>query len=461
MSRVSKNVIVSIIGCVLIVLLGFTGKAILASFRKPPAQAKTAERMLRVEATRVQPADVPVTVTGFGEVRTLNTVTITPEVSGRIVEIHPNLEVGLLIPEGETLFRIDPQTYEARVQEAQAAVAQAEAALSRLQKQSTTDEERLATLERTRDLAKSEYERRRSLMAEDQVGTQSGVDTAEQAWNATQDAYDLLDQAVNLYPLRIEEARSAIASSKAYLETAEIDLARTEVVAPFDARVKSVNLEVGQLVGPTGGATSGGPALELADDSVLEISVPLDSREARRWLRFDGQNASSASDVAWFSNLHPVTCMIRWTEDPQGHCWEGVLDRVERFEPETRTLTVAVRVEGASAVSADGPGLPLVEGMFCSVEIPGQIVQNAYMLPNSAVSFEETVYASVDGRLRTIPVTVSHRTGEYACVTGGLNPGDIVVTTRLTNPLENTRLDLDMDGEPATETGPLAEDAAK
>ncbi|GMV92000.1 MAG: hypothetical protein AMXMBFR82_17780 [Candidatus Hydrogenedentota bacterium] len=458
MNRVSKSIIVSIFGCVLIVLLGFTGKAILASFRKPPAQAKTAERMLRVEATRVQPADVPVTVTGFGEVQTLNTVTITPEVSGRIVEIHPNLEVGLLIPEGETLFRIDPQTYEARVQEAQAAVAQAEAALSRLQKQSTTDQERLATLERTRDLAKSEYERRHRLMDEDQVGTQSGVDTAEQAWNAAQDAYDLLDQAVNLYPLRIEEARSALASAKANLDNAQIDLARTKVVAPFDARVKSVNLEVGQLVGPTGVGISG-PALELADDSVLEISVPLDSREARRWLQFDGQNASS-SGVAWFSKLRPVTCMIRWTEDPQGHSWEGVLDRVERFEPETRTLTVAVRVEGARAVSTDEEGLPLVEGMFCSVEIPGQVVRNAYRLPNSAVSFEETVHASVDGRLRTVPVTVSHRTGEYACVTGGLNPGDIVVTTRLTNPLENTKLELEMDGEAPTDTGPIAEDAA-
>lgn len=460
MSRMSKSVIISIVGCVLILLLGFTGKAILASFRKPPAQAKTTERLLRVNATQVQPSDVPVTVTGFGEVTTLNTVTITPEVSGRIVEIHPHLEVGLLIPEGETMFRIDPRTYEARVQEAQAAVAQAEASLTRLEKQFATDQERLSTLKRTRDLAESEFERRRKLMEEDQVGTQSGVDSAEQAWNVSQDAYDLLDQAITLYPLRVDEARSALASARANLENARIDLARTQVVAPFDARVKSVNLEVGQLVGPTSSGMNGSPALELADDSVLQISVPLDSREARRWLQFDGKNVSSSSDVAWFSNLRPVTCTIRWTEDPQGHCWEGVLDRVERFEPETRTLTVAVRVEGSRALSTDGAGLPLVEGMFCSVEIPGQVVQDAYRLPNSAVSFEETVYVAVDGRLRTVPVTVSHRTGDYACITGGLSPGDIVITTRLTNPLENSRLDLEVDGESAPEKDDAGGEAA-
>src|SRR5690606_2624375 len=123
-----------------------------------------------------------------------------------------------------------------------------------------------------------EFERRRKLMEEDQVGTQSGVDSAEHAWNVSQDAYDLLDQAITLYPLRVDEARSALASARANLENARIDLARTQVVAPFDARVKSVNLEVGQLVGPTSSGMNGSPALELADDSVLQISVPLDSR---------------------------------------------------------------------------------------------------------------------------------------------------------------------------------------
>lgn len=440
MNAMSKKVVLSVAGCTLILLLGFTGKIILASLRKPPAQAKAPERVLSVDAVKVEPTDVPISITGYGEVRVLNSVAITPEVSGQIVEIYPNLEVGELIPEGATLFVIDPRTYQAHVDESTAALAQAQASLQRLETQFDTDRERLKTLERTRDLARTEYERIRKLMEEDEVGTQSGVDAAEQAMNAAEDAYDLLNQAVTLYPLRIKEAESAVASAKANLETAEINLGRTRVVAPFNARVKSVSLEKGQFVGPGGSGLSGSPVLVLADDSLLEISVPLDSRDARRWLLFTA--GQSTNDVAWFNNLKPVTCTIRWTEDPNSHCWEGALNRVEKFEPETRTLTVAVRVNGGNALSKDAAALPLVEGMFCSVEIPGQTLHSAYKLPVGAVSFEQTAHIAVDGRLRTVPVEVSHTEQDTVYVTGGLKPGDIVITTRLSNPLENTLLDL-------------------
>jgi multidrug efflux pump subunit AcrA (membrane-fusion protein) len=361
------------------------------------------------------------------------------------VEIHPNLEVGEVISEGATLFVIDPRTYQARVDEANAAMSQAQASLERLEKQYATDEERLKTLARTRVLARAEYERIRELMEEDEVGTQSGVDAAEQALNVAEDAYDLLNQAVTLYPMRIKEARGALASVQANLETAEIDLGRTRVVAPFTARVKSVSIEKGQYVGPGGLGIGGSPVLVLADDSLLEVSVPLDSRDARRWLLFTDRQGTN--DVAWFNTLNPVTCIIRWTEDPDAHCWEGTLARVEKFEPETRTLTVAVRVDGTSALSKDGAPLPLVEGMFCSVDIPGQILKGAYLLPVGAVSFEQTAHIAVNGRLKTVPVQVSHTRQDAVYVTGGLKPGDIVVTTRLTNPLENTLLDLQFGDE--------------
>ncbi len=457
MSTIRNKIVVSVAGCTLILLLGFTGKIILASLRKPPAQVKSPERVLSVEAVKVQPADVPITITGFGEVRVLDSVAITPEVSGQIVEIHPNLEVGEVISEGAMLFVIDPRTYRARVDEAQAARSQAQAALERLEKQYETDQERLKTLKRTWELAQTEYERIRKLLEEDEVGTQSGVDAAEQAMNAAEDAYDLLSQAVVLYPLRIKEARAALASAQANLETAEIDLERTRVVAPFTARVKSVSIEKGQVVGPGGLGIGASPVLMLADDSLLEISVPLDSRDARRWLVFT--DSQPADDVAWFNNLKPVTCTIRWTEDPEAHCWEGTLNRVVKFEPETRTLTVAIRVDGADALSKDDSPLPLVEGMFCSVDIPGQTLKGAYLLPVGAVSFEQTAYIAVNGRLKTVPVQVSYAWQDTVYVTGGLSPGDVVVTTRLTNPLENTLLDLHFGDEQVADEMPSPEPA--
>jgi RND family efflux transporter MFP subunit len=428
----------SVFGVVLILGLGWTTRAVLASLRKPPAVVKQAEPALRVRAIEVQPEDVQVVLREDARVRALNTVDITPEVSGQVIEVHPRLEVGEVIPAGETLFAIDPRTYQARVDEAKAAVAQAQAALERLTRQYETDKARLATLERTRDLAKAEFERWKTLMAENEVGTQSGVDAREQAYNAARDGYDLLAQAVSMHPMRIEEARSGLSSAQANLDNAEVNLERARVTAPFTGRVKSVRVEQGQFVAP------GAPILSLADDSLLELSVSFDSAKARQWLRFT--SGPAAEGVAWFGQLEPVTCTIRWTEDPDDHRWEGTLHRVEYYDPETLKLTVAVRVEGGNARSKDADALPLVEGMFCSVEIPGRTISNAFRLPAGTVSFDGTVYAAVDGRLRTVPVEVAHATPEAIFINGGLTAGDIIVTTRLVDPLENSLLEIEMEG---------------
>jgi hypothetical protein len=80
--------------------------------------------------------------------------------------------------------------------------------------------------------------------------------------------------------------------------------------------------------------------------------------------------------------------------------------------------------------------------MFCSVAIPGKILHNVFVIPRWAISFEKTLYVSVDNRLKTIPVEVARVQGETALVTSGIKPGDIVITTRLVNPLENSLLNI-------------------
>jgi hypothetical protein len=174
------------------------------------------------------------------------------------------------------------------------------------------------------------------------------------------------------------------------------------------------------------------------------VLVPLDSREARQWLQF--APITTPGETAWFRKLEPVTCDIRWTEAPEGHTWTGKLDRVVNFDQQTRTLTVAVRVAGRDALSRDAARLPLVDGMFCSVGIPGKTVIGVVRLPRWAVSFENTVYVSENGRLKTRPVKVARAEGEDAFVQGGLSQGDIVIITRLVDPLENVLLDLKLKG---------------
>ncbi len=441
-----KRVVVMMAACLAVLAIGALAAAALANMKRPPAEVPSKEVPLRVKALLAQPEDVQVVITTYGEVAPLDTVRIAPEVGGKVVEVHERLDVGEVIPAGQALFVVDPRSYTAVVADAKANVEQLTSAVERLKTQWANDRERLKTLKRSRDLAKAEFDRIRELFDEDQVGTQSGVDAAEQAYNNTVDQVDQLERALAVYPIQVREMESSLASGHARLELAEYDLERTCVTAPFDARVKEVSIEAGQYVAP------GSPVLTLANDAVLELSAPVDSRDARKWLRFNGRR--DENDGAWFDGLEPVPCRIRWTEDTGSHYWEGVLHRVERFEKETRMLQLAIRIDATDASSKDAEGLPLVEGMFCAVEIPGRTIEGAYRIPRSAVTFENNVYLVRESRLKTVPVELAYEKDNEAFLTTGLAPGDVVIVTRLVNPLENTLLDAVVENDLETATGP-------
>ncbi len=417
---------------------------LLASQRKEPAKAEVRERPIRVDVQRVTFENVPVGIVGYGEARARDTVSIAPEVPGRVVEVHPRLEVGEIIPKGEVLFQIDPRDYQARHDDAAATVQQMETSIERWNKQFSIDRERLETLSRSSELGKAEYQRVKQLLEVDQVGTQSGVDTAERAMNGTKDQYDQLVQVVDLYPIRIREAEDGLASARAMFEMAKANLDRTVVRAPFYARVTKSDMEQNEYVSP------GSQLIMLADDSVIEISVPLDSRQARQWLRF-GEPIDSVDEAgtAWFDALENVEVEVFWTEDEANYRWTGRVDRVEKFDAETRQLTVITRIDGADAQSAGSGRLPLVEGMFCKVRIPGKVAENVVKLPAECVGFDRdasgfrSVYVAAaqgngDLRLKTVKVRESHMDGQNVYVAEGLTSGDLVITTRLVNPLENT-----------------------
>jgi len=385
-------VLISVVISIIVLFIGVMGMAMLARLKAPPAEAKNGERPLRVEALQVEQKDIPVFITGHGEVKALNVVSIAPEVPGKIVKIHPRLEVGEIIPKGEVLFKIDPKDY------------------MTIRKISR---ERLKILKRSHELAKKEYERVRVLFEINNVGTQAGVESAEKAMLSAADLTNQISQV---------------------LETAETNLERCEVRALFNARIKSVSLEKGQYVTP------GQNIITLADDSVLEIRVPLDSRDARKWLRFNVEKTNRKT--AWFASLEQVPCKIRWTENNSGQTWDGQLHRVVKFDQQTRTLTVALRVDAETELKKNPQFLPLVEGMFCSVKILGKTMHNVFRVPRQAVSFENTVYIVIGNRLKTVPVKVARMEGEYAYVADGLNAGDMVITTRLIDPLENVLLEI-------------------
>jgi len=426
-TRRKKRLLVNIIVSLLLVGLGVAGLQLLAKMRKPPAEVASSERALRVEVQSVVFKDIEVPISGFGEVRALNSVLLAAEVAGRVVAVHPRLEVGETVGEGELLFEIDSRNYAGARAEAAAAVGRWRATIARLKKQESLDRNRLQTLQRNQDLARKEFDRVKTLFAKNKLVTRSAMEQAERAYNQTVDQTDQMASAVALYPVRINEAQGSLASAEARQRLALTNLERCKVTAPFTGRIKMANLEPGQYVAPGQGIVT------LADDSRLEIQVALDSRDARKWLSVEPDQGR------WFGKVKPVPCKIYWVEDRTGH-WTGVLQRVVHYAADSRTLTVAVAVDNGA--QGRNRGLPLVEGMFCEVVIVGKTIRQVAALPASAVSFDKTVYLVREGRLKTMPVSVARLEKEVAYINDGLAPGDQVIITRLSDPIENSLVEI-------------------
>jgi len=426
--RIVRRLTVSFI----ILALGFGGMQFLASFKKPPAQRESRERRLKVETRIMTPQDVRVRIEGNGEARAVEHLLVAPEVSGRLIEVHKNAEVGGIIAKGALIFAIDRRNFQAALDEAKATAAKLSQTVKLLAKQQESDQKRLRAIRRNRQLAKAEFERVRRLFAEDQVGTRSAVEAREQAYNNAVDQESRLQQTLDLYPLRISEGRSALAAAQARVQVAQANLQRCTVRAPFRGRVTQGRLQVGSYV------RAGEGLITLADDSLLEIQTAIDSGDARRWLVFN--KGAAGSGRLWFADPQPVSCQVTWIEDSSVE-WQGRLHRVVRFDASSRTLTLAVRVRAAPE-AVEG-ALPLVEGMFCRVRIPGRLLRGVFALPPWAVSFDDTVYAVRDGRLSTVKVHSAWSSKEAVYVDRGLRAGDEVIVTRLSNPMEGALLDVD------------------
>ncbi len=384
----TASVLLRILLCELIFIGGFEGMVKLRAMKKPPAKAERKERALSVQVVQVRAQKAPVVISGYGEVVSRTVVTLPAEVAGRIVFAHKELQAGAVINKGEILYKINEQDFRLNLKTAQA---------------------RLKSLARDLELARKEYRRARALYKKKKVGTQSSVEKSEQS--------------VNAISSRIIQVKQSVAQAK-------LQLGRCVIRAPFTGRITELHTEQDEYVTP------GKNLLTLTDDSDLEVRVSLDSRDAADWLRFKPRK----QNFSWFGLPEKTACTVTWTENANTSA-KGRLDRVVRFDPRTRSLTVAIRIR-PDKTSA----FPLVQGMFCRVDIEGRSLDRVFMLPRSAVSFEQTVYVAANNRLHTRKVEMARAEDSTAFITGGLEEGEQVIVTRLENPLENVLVKIEESG---------------
>jgi len=419
-----RNIILVVL-CSLILGAGFTGMNLLSAAKKGPAPKQEVEKKLVVSTIPVQRQDAAMSVKGYGQAYPVNSVEICPEISGKIVQTHPHLDQGKIIQKGEILFSLDSVDYSAELEKAGINVELMKNQISRLTVEFKNDRNRLDSVKRNTQLAKAEFLRLEQLYTKEQVGTLTGVESSEQSYNSLLDNEKTLVKNIELYPLDIAQAQANLSEAKADLATARLNVKRCVIKAPFTGRIKEKSIEKGMYI------TIGTTALTLVDDSTLEILVPLSDKDAFEILNIKKDSYGS------YSGLAQRECFIQPMAGNLSGRIAGSIDRVVKYDSDSRTLYLAIQVDGRAKSNT---GIPLMDGMFCKVGIKGSFVHNIVKIPSSSLNQNNTVFLSRKNRLKTLLVNVVMEDGDTTYISADFADQDQIITSQLMNPIENQKL---------------------
>jgi RND family efflux transporter MFP subunit len=366
----------------LVLVVGFAIAALIA-FNKAEQPAAPYERLpVTVRVMQVQTGEEYLSISSQGTVQPRSQSELIPEVSGRAVWISPSLVDGGSFSAEDVLLRIDDADYRTAVQRSQAALERAEV---------------------EHEFARDELKRLQSLH-EQNLTSQSQLDAARRTF-------------------RVAEAN--LIESRAALEQAQRDLARTELRAPFDGLVRDERVDLGQFIsrGNSIGTIYATDYVEvrlpMAADQLVYLGMPV-------YVRGELPEAMRPP-VSVAADFGPVRLV-----------WDGELVRTEAEVDERSRMVYGVarlRMEKDSEI----PMIPV--GLFVQAEIRGRRVENVVRLPRSALRDSNQVLVVDDNnQLRFRRVTILRLEHDEVLVSDGLQDGEQVCVSPMQTVVEGMQV---------------------
>ena len=302
-----------------------------------------------VDTMLVEPGPVPVTIRSRGIVTPRRNIELVTEVSGRVIWVDPGFLQGEQVQEGQLLLRIDPIDYEVALSDARAALASAE--------------------------------------------------------------FSLAEVKVVVKKAAIAEAEARVEAAKDRVRQAQIDLANTEIRAPFDAVVDIKRVDLGRYV------QTGTAVMKLLSTGVAEVRLPLLASDVPFVRYGQGENGEWREVIltATFGNVQ--------------HSWQARLARLERrVDEQTRVFFLVAQVDKPYDKSLHSHILAV--GLFVEASFQGAQLADAVSLPRLALHNSEYVYLVRNDRIYRQAVDFLRREQD-SVVVSGLQAGDRVVLSRL------------------------------
>lgn len=335
-----------------------------------------------VNVIQVIPEKIQITSLTHGTVKPRTESELIPEVDGAVVAMSAAMVSGGFFKQGDRLVEIDSLDYEVAHEQARAGLARAESELVNAEK----------SYARQLDLARKQ---------------------------STSDS--LKDDAMN----RLTIAKATVREANARLSRSKRDLDRTQLIAPYDGRVRTERVDIGQFV------KRGSPIATLYATDYAEVRLPIQDEE----LAFMALSLTAGNDNLTETN-NPVLVNLRATFAGENHVWQGQIVRTEgELDPRTGMVHVVARIPEPYSSAAGKP--PLSVGLFVDAEILGTSFDNIVVLPRSALRANNRVFVvDSDNKLEFRNVEILRETDDEVYISRGLAAGDRVCVSPMDTPVE-------------------------
>jgi multidrug efflux system membrane fusion protein len=361
------------------------------NFERPPAPV--------VVSTAVS-QDVSTYMDALGKIVARETVSIQPQVSGRITKIH--FTDGANVKRGQLLFTVDPRPFEANLKQAEANLAKNIAA----KKQA---EANLAREIARENWGRAQVERYRTLV-------EQGVVPSEQYGQLRAD-YDTLKANTEAARAAVHSADETLKADNAAIETAKVQLSYCYIHSPIDGRAGQRLIDLGNVVNP-GGPSNSESGNGAPPGNALLVIERLDPIYAD--FTISQNNLTSVQEQMRAGTLSAEVRLPDSADDPIS----GPLTFIDNAV-QTETGQVTLRA------TLPNPGHRFWPGRFVSVRLLLGRVQGAVLVPASAPQMSAAgsyVYViKPDSTAEQRTVSLGQRQGDLVVVEKGVAAGEKVV----------------------------------
>ncbi len=336
-------------------------------------------------------------------------VNVSPRIPGTVMKL--TIDVGKLVKEGELLAQLDDITYQADVQQAEAALKAARSRLDEIKAGALLEEIEQARTSVDGAKSKVDFLKKEVARAESLTDSVSPaeLDSMRSSLNDALVNHSSMDQKLRLLVkgVRVERKQAAeadVLQAEAVLIKAKYILENTKIFAPLDGTVLEKNTQVGEILRPEVLSTS---LCILADLTTMEVEVDVQERDLQK------------VEVGRPCRIIPDAYADRK--------YEGKIDRIQPMVNRSRgVVRVTIRI-----AQPDRYLLPdmNVRAIIDNPTVSEEAAETLW-IPDAAVvkNGEETaVFVLEKERARRQVVTLGASEGKQSEVTSGLKSGDVVL----------------------------------